>query len=130
MSISSGLLMITSPLALYYSGNVSEKLLPMKLWLPTKLTNSNYWYYFCFVIMHFVWSPAFSSIYDTLFLSLNLHAALQFDIMFYRLRNITMNLQSSGRLSISSFVEKKRPKLFKERQLLSSINHHHHRILL
>ena len=116
--------MSTTPLILYYSGNAPEKVLPLKLWLPTEVTSDNYWYYLCFLGVHTFYSAIYAVVHDTLFLSLNLHAALQFEILFHRLRNFIKNKK------MIKNANKKFSDFDIERKLLSAINNHHQRIVL
>ena len=109
---------------LYYSGNASERLLPLKFWLPFEVTNSNYWFIFTFQVMRAVFTALFLTSHETLFLAFVLHAALQFDIMYYRLGNLLKSKQ------LMKKSEKNSLRFCAERKLIIDVNEHYQQILL
>ena len=115
------------PLILYYSGYVSERLLPVMMWLPSKLTDANYWYYFTVQTIINFHSILRGYAQDILFFISNLYAAHQFNILYYRIKKLS-------NIKIDNLKKKKqyqnRLKLDFEKKLLSNASLHYQMIYL
>ena len=121
ISIEIFIFLMTTPLMLYYTGYISEKLLPIKMWLPTNVTDTSYWFYYSLQAIHIIYAFVFSYAHDILFFSLSFYAAHQFNILYYRLKKLMNDI---------SIIDNKQSIFYAEQKLISNISEHYQMIYL
>ena len=68
--------------------------LPLKIWLPFDVTDSNYWYIFCIQVVHTMFTCTQSMGLDMLFFGFMMRIVHQMDLMTHRLRELGLRVKN------------------------------------